>query len=196
MRPGLVASVAALALAGCVAAPVARPPGPVAPESRRAALQALDAWSMAGRVAVASGERGASASLDWRQAGGGSDIELRGPFGTGALRVSLSDGELSLSDGESRLEGEDARRYLEGELGLELPVRELRYWVLGVPAPGSEWEETAGPGDLPQRIVQRGWTVTYERYRRVAGADLPGRMTAESGSARVRLAVSRWELPP
>ncbi len=193
LRPVLL--LGALALAGCAAAPVA-PPAGTTPEQRRAALQALDRWSLAGRVAVAAGERGGTASLDWTQAGEGAAIELRGPFGAGAVRLSLAGGELSLSDGETRLEGADARRYLERELGVALPVRELRYWVLGVPAPGSAWEETLGPDGLPERLVQQGWAVSYERYRPVGGVELPSRVTAAAGATRVKLTVARWELPP
>jgi outer membrane lipoprotein LolB len=196
MRTARLLPAAALLLAGCAAAPSVPLPGPGAAEVRRVGLQARDAWSLSGRVAVAAAGEGATAALDWRQSGGRSALELRGPFGAGALRVTLDGEQVSLEDGEARLDGEEARGYLERQLGAVLPVGELRYWVLGVPAPGAPFEETAGPGGLPGRLAQRGWVVSFERYRAVAGEQLPSRITAEAGDTRVRLAVSRWEFAP
>ena len=75
-------------------------------------------------------------------------------------------------------------------------MAELRYWVLGVPAPWAPFEETAGVGGLPERLVQQGWSVSFERYRPVDGQQLPSRITAEAAGTRVKLAVVRWELAP
>lgn len=193
MRP--LAVLAALLLAGCAAAPTIPAPEPVAPEARREALQAREAWALSGRVAVAAAGEGATASLDWRQAGESSELALRGPFGARALTVTVQGSQISLSDGEGRLDGEDAHRYLEGQLGADLPVPQLRFWVLGVPAPQAPYEETVGPDGLPARLVQQGWVIAFERYRPADGLWLPSRITAEAGTTRVRLAVTRWELP-
>ena len=43
---------------------------------------------------------------------------------------------IELSDGAGQpLNGEAARAELERRLGVKLPLAELRYWMLGVPAP-------------------------------------------------------------
>lgn len=187
--------LAALLVAGCAAAPPIPVPAPAGPEARREALQARESWTLAGRVAVAAAGEGATASLDWRQAGESSELMLRGPFGARALNVTVHGGDISLSDGEGRLDGADAHLYLHGHLGADLPVSQLRYWVLGVPAPEAPYEEILGPDGLPARLVQQGWTIDFERYRTVDGLWLPSRITAQAGPTRVRLAVSRWELP-
>lgn len=195
MRGRLIAPLATLLVAGCAAAPSIPVPAPTAPEVRREALMAREAWSLAGRVAVAAAGEGATASLDWRQAGESSELMLRGPFGARALTVTLDGADVSLSDGEGRLDGADAHLYLQDQLGADLPVSQLRYWVLGIPAPEAPYEETLGPDGLPARLVQQGWTIDFERYGPVNGLWLPGRITAQAGTTRVRLAVSRWELP-
>jgi outer membrane lipoprotein LolB len=195
MRPEPLLPLAALLLAGCAAAPSLPVPAPAAAEARREALQAREAWALAGRVAVAAAGGGATASLDWRQSASRSELALRGPFGARALAVTVNGTDISLSDGDGRLEGADARAFLEAQLGADLPVSQLRYWVLGIPAPGTPYEETAGPDGLPIRLVQQGWAIAFERYRPEDGLWLPSRITAEAGTTRVRLVVSRWDLP-
>lgn len=192
-----LALAAGLLLAGgCAAVAPPPPPSAAALEERRLALQASAAWRLAGRVAVTAGSEGGSAALDWRQAGERSELVLRGPFGAGSLRVALSGGSVELDDGTHRLEGEPAREFLERQLGAPLPLAGLRYWVLGVPAPGAPYVEVTGPDGLPGQLDQQGWQVGFERYREVDGRQLPGRVTARTAGARVRLVISGFEFGP
>ena len=45
------------------------------------------------------------------------------------------------------LDGEAARAELERRLGAQLPLAELRYWMLGVPAPGASAGGPVQTGD-------------------------------------------------
>ena len=179
-----------LAMAGCASAP--RLPEPVDWSQRKAQLLSLQAWRMTGRVAVSVDGEGASASIDWRQAGTTSDLALSGPLG-----VVLDPSGLSLQDGSGNsVRGDDAARVLTERLGTEIPLAALRYWVLGVPAPGMPAEETAGPDGRLVRIEQAGWQVGIDRYSSAVAGGLPARLDATRDGARLRLVVSRWEVGP
>jgi len=189
-----LALVAVLLLAGCAAQP--QRAGRDWSE-RRAELLSLDAWQVSGRVAVAADGRGASASLDWQQAGSTSDVWLRGPFGSGALRVLMDGGELVLEDGRGgRLAGTEARRYLLDQLGTDLPFAALRFWLLGMPAPGEPSVETLGGDGRLASFRQSGWVVDIPRYQQVGDDVMPARLAASDGTVRVKLAVGDWELGP
>ena len=88
--------------------------------------------------------QGFSASLRYQQSLGSSNLALDGPLGIGGLRVELDGEDISIatSRGE-KLDGEAARAELERRLGFALPLAELRWWLLGIPAPG---EATRQPG--------------------------------------------------
>src|SRR6185436_19302472 len=140
-RVALGAALVALGmLAGCRTAPPAAIVGPGAdapwPE-QRAALEKLERYSLNGRVAVAANGQGFSASLRYEQMPRSSNLALDGPLGIGGLRVLLEGEELQIatSRGE-KLDGEAARAELERRLGFALPLAELRWWLLGIPAPG------------------------------------------------------------
>jgi outer membrane lipoprotein LolB len=184
-----------LAMAGCASAP--RLPEPVDWSQRKAQLLSLQAWRMTGRVAVSVDGEGASASIDWRQAGTTSDLALSGPLGVGALRAVLDPSGLSLEDGSGNsVRGDDAARVLTERLGTEIPLAALRYWVLGVPAPGMPAEETAGPDGRLVRIEQAGWQVGIDRYSSTVTGGLPARLDVTRDGARLKLVVSRWEVGP
>lgn len=184
-----------LVLAGCASVP--RPPETVDWSHRKVELMSLQSWRMTGSVAVSVDGEGASARVDWRQTGQTSDLALSGPLGVGALRAVLDPSGLSLEDGSGeRLQGEEAQRVLAGRLGTEIPLAALRYWVLGVPAPGMPAEETAGPDGRLVRIEQAGWQVGIDRYSSAAAGGLPARLDVTRDGARLKLVVSRWEVGP
>lgn len=184
----------ALLAAGCATLPT--PPAPqVDWPARQAELLALDGWRLTGRVAVNVDGEGGSASLDWRQSGATSDLSLSGPLGAGSLRAVLDAAGLRLEDGSgSRLAGEEAEQALSGRFGVTLPLQALRYWLLGVPAPGMPSSTVPGPDGRPLQFEQAGWQVEPARFQLTEAGELPTRLSATQGPARLKLAVSRWEL--
>ncbi len=195
--PGAAAVMAALALlAGCRTAPpvAVAGPGPDAPwPEQRAALEKLDRYGLNGRVAVAANGQGFSASLRYQQLPRRSDLALDGPLGIGGLRVML-DGEtleIATSRGE-KLDGADARAELERRLGFTLPLSELRWWLLGIPAPGdSSVDQDGGSGEI-RGFTQGGWRVSIDTRAAGLGFSLPRRLTAEREGARLKLLVEQW----
>ena len=140
-RTALGAIALAVVLAGCRTAPPGKVIGPGAdapwPE-QRAALETLDAYSLTGRVAVVAKGEGFSGSLRYQQQPQRSDLALDGPMGMGGVRVALDGEELSIETSRGdQLDGGAARAELERRLGFSLPLAELRWWLLGIPAPGS-----------------------------------------------------------
>ncbi len=166
---------------------------------RRAELQALDDWNLRGRVAVAAGADGFSGGLNWAQRGERAEIELRGPMGGTAILIQVDGIDYAVTDERGRTyDGDDARRFVEQNFspGSALPIVEMRYWLVGAPAPGSPYTEMPGEGGLLSGIEQSGWTVRYDRHRAVGGLALPERLEMTTQGVRLRVSVSDWRLGP
>ena len=195
--PRVAAMGALLLSAGCRTLPPGAPVGPGAnapwPE-QRAALEKLDRYGLNGRVAVAAQGQGFSASLRYNQEPHRSNLALDGPLGIGGLRVEL-EGEgirIATSRGE-KLDGEDARGELERRLGFQLPLTELRWWLLGIPAPGeANVNQDVGSGEIHD-FTQNGWRVSINARAEGLGFSLPQRLTAERDGARLKLLVENWQ---
>lgn len=186
-----------LLLAGCAATPVA-PPLPPAADPQQAwhehqrQLAAVDHWQLGGRIAIRTENEAWQASVDWQQQGESYVIQLVGPLGQGSLRLQ-GDGRLvSLSDGENTLVDEDAETLLQRQMGWRVPVAALRYWALGLPAPGAA-EQELDPAGLLARLRQSGWNIEFRDYTRRGELLLPGRLFINNHRAQVRLVVDRWE---
>jgi outer membrane lipoprotein LolB len=194
-RAAVAASAGLLLLAGCATLPEAAAPDDW--ETRRAQLQALDRWTLSGRVAVAAGDEGFSGGLTWSQSGSRAEVELRGPVGGSALAIRVDGSDLSVTDQHGDVfDGERARELVALRVGSDLPIAELRYWLVGAPAPGEPHRETLGADGRLATLDQAGWRVQYDRYRLAGATPLPARLDVTNGALRLRVAVQDWRLAP
>jgi outer membrane lipoprotein LolB len=203
VRGLLLAAVGAGLLAGCVTTapraplpPAERDAAVARQESREAALSQHARWNLQGRVALSNGRRGGSGRIDWQQDGDAYRVALSAPITRQSWRIEGDAGSARLEglDGGPRV-GADAARVLREATGWEIPVRALAAWVRGARAAqaGAAQMEFADDGHLA-RLQQDGWTLDYGDWRpsSIAGLELPMRVNAERGDARVRLVVDDW----
>lgn len=192
-----LAAAAVLVLAsGCTALPPAAPTEdwPV----RRERLQALERWTLNGRIAVAAGEDGFTGGFDWDQQGERADIALSGPMGGSALDIHVEGDKAVVTIRGESVASEDAEALFARYFGpgQKLPVEQMRYWLVGAPAPDAPHEESLGEDRRLASLSQSGWQVRYDRYASVGALALPARMELATEGLRLRVAVSDWRLPP
>lgn len=190
MRGPLAILVCCAALSGCA---TTRHTGvPLPWDQRLAELQHDGVWQMDGRAAVAVGTQGWQASLTWRQRTASTELHLAGPLGVGAMTLTKTAAGLSLNGAPP---SDAVFRQLQDKLGFDLPLDDLRYWLVGVPDPATLADLTRNEQDRARQLTQDGWTVVYDRYLPVGADLLPGRLVLSREGVRVRIAVDHWEEP-
>lgn len=187
-------ALACLALSACQTVRV-----PAAPTQawsvRRGELQSLARFQLTGRVAVAVGGRGFNADLRWVQEGSRTRMTLSGPLGADAAQVTADGDDLSVitSHGD-HLGAMAAEELLQRQLGFEPPIASLRYWVLGVPDPGTPSTMTLDGQQRLATLGQGGWSIRYLSYMSVGAAWLPRLVTVQRAGVRLRMVVDQWRL--
>ncbi|MDE2347114.1 MAG: outer membrane lipoprotein LolB [Gammaproteobacteria bacterium] len=184
--------IGAVLAASCSAIrPQPRPAGSWA--QRLHVLQRAAQWEMQGRAAVAIGTHGWQASVDWRQRRGDTVVHLSGPLGVGASVLRLGPDGLSVNDAPP---SRDAVMEMQRRIGFDLPVSNLRYWLLGVPDPGLEYGLQLNDQNRAAQLTQAGWTVDFLRYRRAAVDVLPASLVLSRAGVRVRIVIDQWNGVP
>ena len=156
-------------------------------------LQHASVWTLEGRAAVAAGTQGWQASLDWRQSAASSELHLSGPLGIGAQVITQTPNGLSINGAASSAA---TLAQLQDRLGFELPIDDLRYWLLGVPDPNGPFDLRRNDQDRAQHLVQAGWSIDYDRYMAASGDVLPAHIVLTRDDVRVRIVVDHWEIHP
>ena len=195
--PGLLWVLAVAIIAGCRTVPVQPPATSSQPwDVTRPQLQGDDHFELKGRVAVAAGKDGFSASLRWVQTGTRAQVSLEGPLGAGAVQITSDGDSLSILNSHGdHLDSDAARADLQARLGFDPPLGSLRYWILGVPDPATPAKETVDPQQQRlQSLRQDGWQVDYSSYMPNGSRWLPSRLTVQRQGVRVRVVVDGWNL--
>jgi outer membrane lipoprotein LolB len=183
--------LALAALAGCASAPLA--PQPFVP----ADPSAYASWTATGRLALAANGQGGSGSFTWEQHADATTLSLRGPLGSGAMRVTADGERLSVTDDDGHsLDTEQTRALLRERLGADLPWTNLRYWMLGVPAPDGR-ASVVDTTTAPMRVIeQEDWRIGYDAFRPTLGVSLPTRFSATHEGIRLKVTVDQWQVFP
>lgn len=183
-------------MAACAGPAVRQDIPPTTWRDHSARLEAVDAWTAIGKLALRSESASETAALVWRQAGGETRVRLSGPLGVGASRI-YSDGQvLDIRRGdERRVIDISTPRAIERNTGWDLPLQALPYWLRGLPAPGTDVESLrVDPATgLVQQLRQRGWRVDYGDYQRFHDLSLPTRVSMEKGETRARVVIREWQ---
>jgi outer membrane lipoprotein LolB len=193
------AIAAALCLTAC--AGMVRPTAPAgAPaqalwQARRAALAQVDHFALQGRLAQ-TGLTGFSGELSWIQNGVRFQVHFYGPLGVGAVAIEGQPGAVTVRTKQGSDQTNAPERLMQAKLGWSLPVDGLRYWVLGLPAPGTASELTLDPDGLLRSLEQDGWRLDYLEYQTADGWCLPRRFTLSDGQRSFRVAIDQWSLAP
>jgi len=154
-------------------------------------------WVASGRIGIVVPGSGGSGTFVWRQRDDWTDLSVRGPLGAGGLQIETDGVALRVTDANGeRLDAEAARGLIRSRLGADLPLAQLRYWMLGLPAPGADAEVRVQAEAPVRRIEQSGWSVAYEQFVTAKGWSVPARLTASSGPLRVKAIVDHWQLQP
>lgn len=194
-----LAAASWLGLAGCTTLQspsegVHDPARTAAFEQRRAILGTTQGFQALGRVAVKGG--GLSGALSWQQQGDWFSLRLAGPFGTGATLIEGTPGEVHLKNKDVDLVTTEPELTLAQQTGWQLPLAALRWWVLGLPAPGRPSALSLDAQGRPEQLEQDGWALRYPRY---AGDDfnaLPSRIEASRGDWMAVLTLQQLTVQP
>ncbi len=195
--PRLLAVALSLLLAGCV--PAVRMQGDAAQLdaqlAREQALAHADHWVLQGRLGVSDGKNGGSGSLTWTQDGDHYEFVMRGPAISGANFRLSGDPDGALLEGlrDGPLRGPDAEALMRKALGWEVPLRDLRAWVLGLRAGTGAAELRFGTNRLPSLLQQDGWSVDYREWDELHKPPLPKKVFAEKPPYKVHLSIESWQ---
>lgn len=196
-RRGLIAAswfLLAVGLAGCAHWPGFGAEAPAVVLT----LPALPvAFRLDGRVSVKAGEESFSGGLAWRRDVAVEELLLRTPLGQGVAELRGGPAGMELKNAEGRLSyAADADALVRQALGLELPLRGLAWWVVGLPRPEAAYRAVPDADGHLGELAQDGWLINFSRYETFNGRPLPGKLVARRGDdLEVRLVIDTWDLP-
>lgn len=202
MRRKILLPALLLSLAACTTVPPV-PPTPlddsaaeVSWQQHQQQLRGLTQWQLHGRLAVLNDHEAWHMSLEWQQRQDSYSLNIIAPLGQGSLQLHGDAFQVMLitEEGET-INASDPEQLLYQQFGWKVPVAALRYWVLGLPAPG-EYQKTIDAYGHLQTLQQAGWEIEFIDYQPQLGQQLPRKVFINNHQAQVKLVISRWKPLP
>ena len=166
-------------------------------QRHRAALGALEAWRIKGRIALANERQSGTLSLYWQQRGPAYELRLIAPLGQGTYLLEGAPGAVSLSGPKGLyLSAPTARQLMARGLGWDVDLAGLKYWARGLPAPGLAYRDLR----LDQKgrlrgLRQAGLELRIDRYTEALGLSLPQKLSLRHDALRLKLVIHDWAIP-
>ncbi len=159
-------------------------------------LRNLNSWQLRGRVNVRYNNESHTPRIQWMQQNVEYQIRLWGTFNAGSTMIVGRPGYVTLEQNGDVLTANSPEELILRQLGYELPVSYLEYWIKGLPAPESNADLSFNELNQLSEIVQDGWTVIYSDPRQYGSLSLPRRveLTRPQNDIRLRFVGLNWTL--
>jgi outer membrane lipoprotein LolB len=163
-------------------------------QSHKQQISSLDAWQISGKVGIRAPQDSGSGTLFWLQRQDYYDIRLSGPLGRGAARLTGRPGAILLEvANQGRYQAATPEQLMQEQLGLNLPVSHLLWWIRGLPSPDSKSRLNLDADSRLAQLSQDGWQVEYLRYAEQNGFWLPERIKLSGFDLQVTLVIKDWQ---
>lgn len=185
--------LSALFLIGCAQQPLS----PVDNFERyRQALSEIETWRLQGKMNLRVPGESETVRVNWSNSPDGYSIRLSGSLGVGATWIHGDQYGVRMErGGQAPIVAASAEDLVYNQLGRDLPISDLHYWVRGLPAPYPRPTSTHfAPEGMLTHLAQAGWDIEYSNFHAVGPWNLPGKILARRDDLRLTLLISNWSL--
>jgi outer membrane lipoprotein LolB len=191
VRRGLWTISMALMVHGCSHMPTQLD----ADQQHRDSLRRIDNWRAEGKLGVRVGDEAQSAYFDWHNQDQSFSLRLSGPFGQGTTWLRRRGPVVTLETADQPIRrATSAEQLMQAQLGWQVPVSNLRYWIKGLAAPRHPVAQLRrNPDGTLAELQQQDWHITYSRYGLHNGWILPGKLVAKRDTVTLTMIIKSWQ---
>ena len=155
----------------------------------RSAFYELKKWIFKGRLVVSDSKESWTASIDWEHTEEKDALKLSGPLGQNAIKIILTENSVILDRGEGEvLQSSEIDAFIQAQLGMDIPINSLRYWVLGLTHPDKSFVK------LADGFEQEKWIIQYSQMQQINKQWMPRKLKALQNKTRLKLVIDNWTL--
>ena len=161
---------------------------------QRDQLQELESWELRGRVNVRYDNESHTPRINWLQQNVEYHIRLWGTFNAGNTLIVGRPGYVSLENDGETVDASSPEELILRQMGYELPISQLNYWIKGLPSPDSGFQLSFNELNQLTTIEQADWTINLSDMRQYGQVSLPRRveLTRTRNDIRLRFIGLNW----
>lgn len=159
-------------------------------------LDEINDWQFSGRFSAQNETESWHGHISWTQKNDHFNILISGPLNSGSMSLSGDSKKTTLILSNNQpFESPDPELLLERHTGLQLPIKSLRYWLIGAPN-NNDYSSTLNAHGQLDHLLQKGWSVAFKRYKKTNNLTLPNKIFLKNSKYSVRLVIKNWQILP
>lgn len=161
-------------------------------------LSAIEQWQLRGKIVVLSNNESEKAKFTWQNTQDDYKIRLSGALGMGTTYIKGNQFRVRLEqNGKQPVEADTPEQLIYDQLGRDIPVSHLRYWVKGLPSPNSQIDQALyDEQGMIQQLSQDGWHLRYIDFSINDEWQLPSTIIAQRNDIELQFHINRWTIHP
>lgn len=170
----------------------------------------LNQWTARGKMMVAANGEKVSGYFYWQQNGNDLAFSLNTLIGINMFELTINNNVAKLQVDGKTYQDKSAEHLIFRLTGLDIPVSQLRWWVLGQVNPNKNSEanpfkthkkNNANSAVTFDKVQQRQvsykgktWSVKYASWQKVMQFELPKSVSVTTDQNRIKLSITDWAL--
>lgn len=155
----------------------------------------INQWQISGRFVAQNESEYWNGNIQWLQNNDQYSIVVSGPLSSGSFSLEGDSNYSTLKLAKDKTyEAIDPEELLENYIGLRLPVKNLRYWIVGSPSPLNNSRIILNDDGLLGQLSQLGWDISFKNYAKINNTLLPKKIFLENDEYDVRLVIQNWQI--
>lgn len=135
-------------------------------QQRQIALKQIKNWNIDGALSITHNKKRDMARFKWEQKSHLYNIILSGPLNLNRIKIVGSSTQVKLCRSTNNcVRAKTPEQLTAKQLGWQLPISNIRYWILSLPAPKTKITSTSFDqhGHLTT-LNQSGWQIRYSEF--------------------------------
>ena len=145
-------------------------------KERKASLEQSKNWTINGSLGITHSKKRDYASFKWQQNQDNYVIVISGPLNLSRIKITGDADQVELcQSGAPCIKAKSAEQLLFSQFGWRLPISNMKYWILSLPAPDNKISESKfdAYGHITSFKQQR-WKIDYTDFQPIKNnIDLP-----------------------
>jgi outer membrane lipoprotein LolB len=164
---------------------------------RQKQLNNLKNWNLQSAIGIKNLNQSTSAHVNWQQFENNYILNIISQFNIGGVKiVGDSTGVTLWRSVTNKIKAQTPEELMYQELGWSLPIDNLRYWILGLPAPKLVYASQFDAYNHLISLQQQGWQISYSNFISINNIDLPTSILISNSKLKlqVKVIIKKWEL--
>ena len=160
-------------------------------QQRQQQLQTIQNFNISGTMSLAYAGQNSIMHFSWQQSPDNFTINLSSLIGIGGIKITGNKQQVTLwKSATEKVTAKTPEALMQSQLGWSMPIHDVRYWVIGLPAPDSPYKAKFDRYNHLSVLKQRGWVIQYIDWQVVNNVDLPRTILLTGPQLQAKITLS------